>query len=200
MQQVAAGGVDVHAIEARVPATAGGVREVRHHVVDHGLGHGDGHHPRHGVRHGACRPVLRHPRRFRMAGAGMVELQEQLHAGGADAAADLREKGQAAVVPELQPPGRQGMDAGGFNRGHADAAPAPGLVVGDQRLAAQARAVGRAHDAVANGDGADLNRLEQLVVEAHRQALSSSASQDSRAISWEPMKVSGRTRLALAYQ
>ena len=200
VQQVAAGSVDVHSVEARIPAAAGGVREVRHHVVDHGLGHGNGHHPRHWVGHGACRPVLRHPGLGRIAGAGMVELQEQLHAGGADAAADLGEERQATVIPELQPAGRQGVDAGGFDGGHPDAASPPGFVVGDERLAAQARAVGRAHDAVADGDRPDLDRLEQRVVEAHVQALSSSASQDSRAISWERMKGSDRERSALPYQ
>ena len=134
--------MDVHPIEAGVPAAAGGLREVRHHVVDHGLGHGDGHHAGHRVGDGAGRPVLRHSGLGRIAGAGVVELQEQLHAGGADAAGELREEGQATVVPELQPTGRQRMDAGGFNGGHPDAAPAPGLVVGDERLAAQARTVG----------------------------------------------------------
>ena len=142
VQQVAAGGVDVHPIEAGVPAAAGGLREVRHHVVDHGLGHGDGHHAGHRVGDGAGRPVLRHSGLGRIAGAGVVKLQEQLHAGGADAAGEFGEEGQATVVPELQPAGRQRMDAGGLDGGHPDAAPAPGLVVGDERLAAQARAVG----------------------------------------------------------
>ena len=200
MQQVTAGGVDVHPVEAGVPAAAGSLREVGHHVVDHGLGHGDGHHAGHRVWHGAGRPVLRHAGLRRIAGAGMVKLQEQLHAGGADAAADLGKEWQATVIPQLQPAGSQGVDAGGLNGGHPHTAPAPGFMVGDERFAAQARAVGRAHNAVADGHGANLNRLKQRVVKPHVQPLSASANQDSRATSWEPMKGSGRVRCALRYQ
>ena len=100
----------------------------------------------------------------------MVDLLEQLHAVGRHAAADRLVEGQAGVGMERQGGRGPGMDAGRLQGRHADAAPRAGLVIGDQRIALQKRAVRRAHDPVLYRDRADLDRREQIGVASHAGA------------------------------
>ena len=131
-------------------------RGQRHrHAADHRVGNRAGRHLT------PCLPRAgRRPR--------VVDLLQHLHPVWAEPRHQLPVERDAAVVVERDQTRCVGVYARSFERAHPRAASRSRLVVGDQVLPREQRAVRRAHDAVRNGDRAHVDRFEQVLV--HRNA------------------------------
>ena len=142
VQQVAARGVDVDAVEAGVADAPGGAGEVLHEVVDLPLADRNGDHgPAQEVRDLAGRPGFRSPHHLALRRARVIDLMEHLHAVFVHGVPQLLQVRLAAVVPEADRPGSVGVDARRGHGGHADPTFRPGDVIGDEVVAEKPRAV-----------------------------------------------------------